>query len=68
MKKRVLKIWIENIIIIIQCLLIMLLAGDCESNYLFFISKAIILIIFLINHLILCKYTDLFSEVKYDHN
>lgn len=68
MKKRVLKDWMKNFIIIIQCLLIMLLTGDCESNYVFFISKAIFLIIFLINHLILCKYTDLFSEVKYDHN
>ena len=63
MKKRVLKDWIENLIVLTQCLLIMFMAGDCESTFVFIISKVIILGVFLINHLILYKYTDLFNEV-----
>lgn len=68
MKRRVLKNWIEKIIITVQFILLMLLAGECESNYVFIISKVILISVFLINHLIIWKYTDLFSEVKHDHN
>lgn len=67
MKRRVLKDWIEKLIISIQFIFLMLLAGECESTSLFIISKTILLSVFLINHLILWKYTDLFSEVDHDN-
>jgi len=61
MKKRVLKKWLENLIIVIQVILIMLLGAECDNLAIFFISKLIFVSIFLLNHLILCKFTDLFD-------
>lgn len=64
MKKRYLKRWVEYLIITIQFLLFMLLGSETEDLKLFIISKIIFLILFLIDHLILVKYSRLYeSEV-----
>lgn len=64
MKKRYLKGWVEYLLISIQCLLVMLLSSETEDLKLFIISKIIFMIVFLINHLILVKYSRLYeSEV-----
>ena len=58
--KRYLKNSVENLIIFIQCLLFMLLGSETEDLRLFIISKIVIMIVFLINHLILVKYSKLY--------
>ena len=64
MKKRYLKGWVQYLLITIQCLLVMLLGSETEDLKLFIISKIIFMIVFLINHLILVKYSRLYeSEV-----
>lgn len=64
MKKRYLKGWVEYLLITIQCLLVILLGSETEDLKLFILSKIIFMIIFLINHLILLKYSRLYeSEV-----
>lgn len=64
MKKRYLKRCVEYLLIIIQCLLVILLGSETEDLKLFIISKIIFMILFLINHLILVKYSRLYeSEV-----
>lgn len=62
MKKRYLKGWVEYLLMTIQCLLIMLLSSETEDLKLFIISKIIFMIVFLINHLILVKYTKLYES------
>lgn len=62
MKKRYLKKWVVNLLLIIQVLLVLLLASDTSNLKIFIISKIIMLAIFLINHFILCNYSKLFRE------
>ena len=64
MKKIYLKKWVEVVIVFIQVILFMILAGDCDDLKIFIVSKIIVLIIFFVNHLILVKYTKLYDEVK----
>lgn len=66
MKKLKLKKWVEDLLIIVQVIIIILMAGDCESTLYFVISKLILMIVFLIDHSILSKYTDLFKGELFD--
>ena len=63
-RKEYLKKWVEVVIVFIQVILFMILAGDCDDLKIFIVSKIIVLIIFFVNHLILVKYTKLYDEVK----
>ena len=58
-----LKNWVINLIVFIQILLIIGLSCDADSMKVFLISKIIMIIPFIINHIILVKFSDLFSEV-----
>lgn len=62
MKKRYLKNWVVNLLVIIQIMVVLLLSSDTSNLTLFIISKIILLAIFLINHFILYKYSKLFRE------
>lgn len=52
-----------NMIIIFQLINIMLLGSECDDLKLFIISKIIIMLLMLINHYILTKYSDIYKEV-----
>ena len=58
-----LKNWVVNLIVLIQILLMVGLSCDADSTKVFIISKIILIVPFIINHIILWKYSDLFSEV-----
>lgn len=62
MKRIVLKKWVEVVIIFIQVLLIMIMASESDDLKVFVISKLIALIIFVINSLILFKYSRLMED------
>lgn len=62
MKKIYLKKWVEVVIVFIQVILFMILAGDCDDLKIFIVSKIIALIIFVINSKMLFKYSRLFGE------
>lgn len=57
-----LKNWVVNLIVLIQILLFIGLSCDADSTKVFIISKIIIIIPFIINHIILVKYSDIFKE------
>lgn len=57
-----LKNWVVNLILLIQVLLFIGLSCDADSTKVFIISKIIIIIPFIINHIILVKFSDLFKE------
>lgn len=60
MKKRyVLKKWVKNLLIIVECMLIMLLCMDFNNLLLFITSKAVIMIIIYAIGKILIKHTDI---------
>lgn len=58
-----LKNWVVNLIVFIQLLLILILSCDADNTFIFIITKIIFLIPFIINHIILVKYSNLFNEV-----
>lgn len=62
MKRIVLKKWVEVVIIFIQVLLIMIMASESDDLKVFVISKLIALVIFVINSLILFKYSRLMED------
>lgn len=62
MKRLVLKRCVENILIITQCILIMFLSAECDDLKVEIISKSIMLIIFILNNIVLIKYSRLFYE------
>lgn len=61
-RKEYLKKWVEVVIVFIQVILFMILAGDCDDLKIFIVSKIIALIIFVINSKMLFKYSRLFGE------
>lgn len=62
MKKIRLRKWFKYYLISINCFLILILAGDTE-NFLYFTIKNIIAIcLFIFNHYLLVKYSDIFKE------
>ena len=62
MKKRKLKKWVINLLMIIQFMLFIVLCSECDNLLYFTLSKIIAMFLFLINHTILYRYTDLFEE------
>lgn len=56
MKKRVLKKWVENLLIIILILSILILVGECNDIIIFIGSKFVALIFGIISGNILYKY------------
>ena len=56
-----LKNFCVNLILLIQILLIYMLGFEIDNTDIFIKSKIIIVLIIIINHLILKKYTDLFD-------
>lgn len=56
MKKRVLKKWVENFLIIILILSILILVGECNNIIIFIGSKFVALIFGIISGNILYKY------------
>ena len=60
-RKEYLKKWVEVVIVFIQVLLFMTLAGDCDNIKTFIISKLIILILIYVNHIIIKKYTKIYN-------
>ena len=62
MKKRNLKQWVVNTLIIINFIAIMFMGADCEDMTLFISSKLIALLIFAFNNYLLFKHSNLFEE------
>ena len=60
-RKEYLKKWVEVVIVFIQLILFMTLAGDCDNIKTFIISKLIILILIYVNHIIIKKYTKIYN-------
>ena len=58
-KRKYLKRWLDYLIVCIQMLLIVLMAGEVDNLALFFISKLVFLGLFIINHLILVRYSKI---------
>ena len=53
--------WVVNTLVIVEAILMMFLASDCDNLTLFFISKIIILIVMLLIARVLDKHSDLFE-------
>lgn len=62
MKKIYLKKWVEVVIIFIQVILFMILGSECEDLKVFIISKLVALTLFIINSMILFKYSRLVED------
>ena len=62
MKKRHLKQWVVNTLIIINFIAIMFMGADCDNMALFISSKLIALLIFAFNNYLLFKHRNLFEE------
>ena len=62
MKKRNLKQWVVNTLIIINFIAIMFMSSECDDTALFISSKLIALLIFAFNNYLLFKYSNLFEE------
>lgn len=62
MKKRYLKQWVVNTLIIINFIAIMFMGADCDDMTMFISSKLIALLVFAFNNYLLFKYSDLFEE------
>ncbi len=56
MKKRVLKGWIENLLIIVNVLAFAVMISEVKNTWVFIISKVIAIAIMCINSIILEKY------------
>lgn len=62
MKKRHLKQWVVNTLIIINFIAIMFMGAECDDIALFISSKLIALLIFAFNNYLLFKHSNLFEE------
>lgn len=62
MKRRKLKTWVENLLIIVNMLCVIVFACDNYNLKSLVISNTIALIIFIIANYLLIKYSDLFKE------
>lgn len=56
MRRKHFKGSIELLLVIIQMLLIVILGSEVDDLKIFYISKILILTLFIINHRLLCKY------------
>ena len=62
MKKRHLKQWVVNTLVIINFIAIMFMGAECDDMALFISSKLIALLIFAFNNYLLFKHSNLFEE------
>lgn len=62
MKKIRLRKWFKYYLITINCFLVLIIAGDCKSFLLFTIKNIIGISLFIFNHCLLVKYSDMFKE------
>ena len=62
MKKRNLKQWVVNTLIIINFIAIIFMISDCNDMALFISSKLIALLIFAFNDYLLIKHSNLLEE------
>ena len=62
MKKRNLKQWVVNTLIIINLIAVMFMISDCNDMALFISSKLIALLIFAFNNYLLIKHSNLLEE------
>lgn len=62
MKKRHLKQWVVNTLIIINFIALMFMVAECDDMALFISSKLIALLIFAFNNYLLFKHSNLFEE------
>lgn len=58
-KRKYLKRWLDYLIVCMQMLLVLLMAGEVDNLAIFFISKLVFLCLFIINHLILVRYSKI---------
>lgn len=61
MKKVRIKEWVKILLIALNFLYVMLMSGDCDNFIVFTLSKIILMMGFIFNHLILTKYSDLYE-------
>lgn len=61
-KRRTLKKWLVNLLLLINAIALLILASDCESNSMFIYSKVISAFVFIANSLLLYKKSNLFEE------
>lgn len=61
-RKLKLKKWVVYLLLTINMIAILFMGAECEDFKLFVTSKIIALGIFIINNLILAKYSDIFEE------
>lgn len=54
--------WVKYYLIIVNCFLVLVLAGDMENILAFTIKNVIGITLFLFNNYILFKYSDLFDK------
>lgn len=59
MKKTIVKDWVAYSLLAVNILLIMVMAGDCESMYWFILSKIGAGILFILNSIVIIKYSRL---------
>ena len=61
-KRRRLKKWVENVLIVFNILLLVVMASDCDDLMMFTITHLSALLLFIVNNLIIAKYGRLFEE------
>lgn len=61
-KRRTLKKWVVNLLLLVNAIALLLLASDCENDTIFIYSKVISAFIFIANSLLLYKKSNLFEE------
>ena len=61
-KRRKLKKWVENVLIVFNMLLLAVMASDCNNLMLFTVTHLSALLLFIVNNLIIAKYGRLFEE------
>ena len=59
MKRTIVKDWVAYTLVVINILLLMFMAGDCEDMTIFVVSKIIALVLFVFNSFIIVKYSRL---------
>lgn len=62
MKKLVFKKWVDYLMVVIQFILFLILAGEVDNMKVFVISKLIAMIIFIFNHMLMVKYSRLIGD------
>lgn len=64
MKKErlMLKVWVEEILIIAQVFLFILLTGECETISMEFAIKVPTIMLMFYNHYLLARYTDFYTK------